>query len=113
MSAQRIPDVLRGRLPCDLEDFVGRHFVSGPSRNAARELWRLLEEDLGIQLSGLHPDDDLASILASKDGAALEIVEVIMALGEELGLGLAGRDEQLGSFRECVDRMTRRFQDRS
>ena len=113
MSAWRVPDVLRCRPPCDLEDFVGRHFASGPSRNAARELWRLLEENLGIQLSGLHPDDDLASILASNGWDSLDTVEVIMALEEEWGLGLAGRDARLGSFRECVERMTRRSQDRS
>jgi hypothetical protein len=70
----------------------------------------LLEEYLGIQLSGLHPDDDLASLLPSKGWAALDldIVEVLMALEEELGLGLDGRDARLGSFREYVERIRRR-----
>src|SRR5438034_1140167 len=104
VNPRRVPDVLRGRPPSDLEDFVGRHFLDGPSRDAARRLWRVLEEDLGIELSGLHPDDDLASILSSKDRAALEIVEVVTAFEQELGLGLTGRDKQLGSFRECVER---------
>ena len=113
VRARRGPNVLRGRPPCDLEDFVGRHFASGPSRNAARALWRLLEEDLGIKLSGLHPDDDLASILASKGWDSLDTVEVIMTLEEELGFGLAKGDARLGSFRECVERMTRGSQDRS
>lgn len=113
VSARRVPDMLRGRPPCDLEDFVGRHFVSGPSRDAARQLWRLLEEGLGIELSGLHPDDDLSSIVSSRDPAVLKIVEVIMALEEELGVSLTGHDKQLGSFRKCVERMTRRSVDRS
>jgi len=113
VNARRVPDVLRGRPPSDLEDFVGRHFLDGPSRDAARRLWRVLEEDLGIELPGLHPGDDLASILSSKDRAALEIVEVVTAFEQELGLGLTGRDKQLGSFRECVERVTRRSGTRS
>jgi acyl carrier protein len=112
VSVPRVPTALRGRPPCDLEDFVGRHFASGPPRNAARELWRLLEEDLGIRLSELHPDDNLASILGSKNWDSLDIVEVTMALGEELGISLAGRDARLGSFRECVEQMARRSQNR-
>jgi len=69
----------------------------------------LLEEDLGIELSGLHPDDSLASILSDKNRAALELVEVIMALEADLNVGLIGPDKQLGSFREYVERMTRHF----
>ena len=109
VSPRRLPDVLRGRPSSDLEDFLGRHFASGPSRDAARHLWRLLEEDLGIELSGLHPDDSFASILSDKNWAALELVEVIMALEADLNVSLTGPDKQLGSFRECVERITRRF----
>jgi len=69
----------------------------------------LLEEDLGIELSGLHPDDSFASILSDKNWAALELVEVIMALEADLNVSLTGPDKQLGSVRECVERMTRRF----
>ncbi len=113
MSPRRVPGVLRGRPSSDLDDFLGRHFASGPARDAARHLWRLLEEDLGIELSGLHPDDSLTSILLDKNRAALELVEVIMALEADLNVGLTGRDKQLGSFRECVERMTRHFKDPS
>ncbi len=113
MSRRRVPDVLRGRLQCDLEDFVGRYFGSGRSRDAARQLWRLLEDGLGIELSGLHPDDDLASIISSKSAAALDIVEVVIALEDELGVGLVGRDKELGFFRQCVERMAQGSADRS
>jgi len=71
--------------------------------DAARQLWRLLEDGLGIELSGLHPDDDLASIIGSKSAAALDIVEVVIALEDEVGVGLVGRDKELGSFRQCVE----------
>lgn len=59
---RRVPRTLLDRVPCDLEDFVGRHFPSGPRRDAARRLWRFIE-GFAIDLSGLHPDDDLATLL--------------------------------------------------
>lgn len=106
--ARRVPEVLRGRPPCDREDFVGRHFPSGELRDAARRLWRVLEEDLGIELSGLHPSDDLRSLLHDPHIDSLEMVELIMIAEEELpSKVLAGEDWRLGSFRECVERLAR------
>ena len=51
----RAPQSLRERTACDLEEFAGRHFASGPRRDAARRLWRFFEEGFGIELSGLIP----------------------------------------------------------
>jgi len=87
-------------------DFLGRHFASGESRDAARYLWRVLE-GLGIELSRLHPDDDLSSIL-SAFGDSLDAAELVMALAEELGPIDVGKGKApLGSFRDCVERMVR------
>ncbi len=104
-TARRVPELLRNRRPCDVDDFVGRHFPAGTSRDVARQLWWLLDEDLGIEVSGLHPDDDLASILADSSSDSLDAVELIMALEEELSPDVrAERPGRLGSFREFVER---------
>jgi hypothetical protein len=90
VANRRIPKLLRGRLSCDEDDFVGRYFPSGESRDAARRLWRLLENDVGINLSGLHPDDDLPSILADGPKNSLDVTELVIALENELGLVARG-----------------------
>jgi len=100
--------LLRGRVPSDREEYVGRHFPSGESRDAARRLWQLLEDDLGIELSDLHPDDDLEQLLSSTGSDSLGTVQFVMALEE--GMSSPRADDaagRLGSFRECVKRMVR------
>jgi hypothetical protein len=83
MKPRRNPPVLAGRIPHDREECLGLHFSAGPSRDAARELWQLLEDAFDVNLRGLHPDHD-----------ALETV---------LRSGAAPDAESLGSFRRCAE----------
>ena len=83
------------------------HFPSGPQRDAARRLWRLLEDRLNVDLRGLHPDDDLASIVAVSDMDSLETEEWGIALNAELGISSASGEATLGPFRDYVDRLAR------
>ena len=46
-----VPRLLRDRIPCGTEDFVGRYFPSGPRRDAARRLWRFIVLDQRGQAS--------------------------------------------------------------
>jgi hypothetical protein len=99
---RRVPRLLRDRIPCDLEGFVGRHFPSGPHRDAARRLWRFIE-GFAINLSGLHPDDELASLLDAAHFDQLDALELFAALRGEAFLRPVVRDARRPSFRDCVD----------
>jgi hypothetical protein len=99
---RRVPRLLRDRIPCDLEDFVGRHFPSGPRRDAARRLWRFIE-GFSINLSGLHPDDDLAALLGAAHLDRLDALELLAALRGKLFVEQLGHDVRVPTFRECVD----------
>jgi hypothetical protein len=101
-----VPRLLRDRIPCDIEDFVGRYFPSGPRRDAARRLWRFIER-FGINLSGLHPDDDLASLLGAAGLDRLDALELFAALRGELFMGPLVHDARLPTFRDCIDSMLR------
>ena len=81
MTPRRIPQVLVDRIPYEREECLGLHFSSGTSRDAAREFWELLEETFGVDLRGLHPDDELGQILHPGD---------------------AMNTAALGSFRHCA-----------
>jgi len=99
---RRVPRLLRDRIPCDLEDFVGRYFPSGPRRDAARRLWRFIES-FAINLSGLHPDDDLAVLLAAARLNRLDALELFAALRGELYVEQLVHDVRVPSFRDCID----------
>ena len=108
------PEILRGRIPCGEEEFLSWHFPSGERRDAARFLWRLLENQFSLDLRGLHPDDDLSTIIGGGGHDSLDTVELIMAL-EQFGGGSvvdgAPQAEHLtkdfGTFRQLVDAMAR------
>ena len=113
MMKRRRPERLQGRIPCSEEEFLSWHFPSGERRDAARLLWRLLEGQMGLDLRGLHPDDDLAAIVGSGGYDSLDTVELAMAL-EELVDNDAAEDgvdgdlaQGLGTFRQMVHRMAR------
>lgn len=99
---RRVPRLLRDRKPCDLEGFVGRHFPSGPRRDAARRLWRFIE-GFAVNLSGLHPDDELAALLDAAHFDQLDALELFAALRGEPFLRPVVRDARLPTFRDCVD----------
>lgn len=99
---RRVPRVLRNRIQCDLEDFADRHFASGPRRDAARRLWRFIES-FGINLSGLHPDDDLAALLVAGQLDELDALELFSALRDELLVEPSVHNVRLPTFRDCVD----------
>jgi len=101
-NRRRVPLLLRPRLPCDIEDFVARYFPSGPRRDAARGLWRFIER-FGINLSGLHPDDDLASLLSAAHLDRLDALELFAALRGEVFMGPSLHDARVPTFRDCVD----------
>jgi len=102
----RVPAIFQGRQGRTLEEFVGIYFTSGPERDAARRLWRAIEEELSVDLSALHPDDDLADIFELGNPAAgsdsLEVVSVILLIEDILGQEALRPDGTLGSFREVV-----------
>jgi len=107
-SRHRVPPLLRERIPCDVEEFVARHCPSGPRRDAMRWLWRFLGEAASIELSGLHPDDDLASVIGDDSMGYLDVLEVVAALQEECGAApLIGADTYIGSFRHYIERIVR------
>jgi hypothetical protein len=99
---RRVPRLLRDRVPCDLEGFVGGHFPSGPRRDAARRLWRFIE-GFAINLSGLHPDDELAALLDAAHFDQLDALELFAALRGEPFLRPGVRDDRRPTFRDCVD----------
>jgi hypothetical protein len=99
---RRVPRLLRDRVPCDLEGFVGRHFPSGPRHDAARRLWRFIE-GFAINLSGLHPDDELASLLDAANFDQLDALELFAALRGEPFLRPGVRDDRRPTFRDGVD----------
>jgi len=99
---RHLPKSLRDRIPCNLEDFVGRHFPSGPRRDAARRLWRFIE-GFGVNLSGLHPDDGLASLLDAAQLDQLDALELFAALRGELFVARVARDAPMPTFGDCVD----------
>src|SRR5262245_30999822 len=102
---RRVPVILRRRLPCDIEGFVGRYFPSGPRRDAARRLWRFMER-FGINLSGLHPDDDLVSLLAAAGLDRFDALELFAALrGQVLMNSSLVQDTNVPTFRDCIDAM--------
>jgi acyl carrier protein len=77
------PELLRDRIPCgEEEEFLSWHFPSGERRDAARLLWRLLENQFDVDLRGLHPDDDLSSVIHGGGYESLNTVELVMALEE-------------------------------
>lgn len=108
---KRTPRIFEGRPKHDLEEFVGVHFPSGPLRDAARKLWRILD-DAGVDMAGVHPDDDLEEILEPEQTEALSVdvtvVEVAMALEEALAPP-ANSDsldaDGFGTFRDVARRM--------
>ena len=108
------PELLRGRIPCGEEEFLSWHFPSGERRDAARFLWRLVENQFGLDLRGLHPDDDLSAIIGGGGCSSLDTVELVMAL-EEFAGGAVVNDaplaedltKDLGTFRQLVDAMAR------
>ncbi len=112
MSRHR-PELLQDRIPCGEEEFLSWHFPSGERRDAARLLWRLLEKQFDVDLRGLHPDDDLSSVIRSGGYESLDTVELVMALEELVDSEVANEAveedlaQRLGTFRQMVDRMTR------
>ncbi len=101
--ARHRPAILRGRIPCGQEDFLAWHFPGGERRDTAREIWRLPESALDLDLRGLHPDDDLAALLADRGGDSLSDVEPAMAL--EATIDTTGADVR--TFRQMVDHLAR------
>ena len=95
--------MLLARPESTLEEFVALHFPSGPRRDAARRLWRALESELHVDLSGLHPDDDLMDVLELQ--ARSRPPEVRELLFRSFGFRpLAGG---LGSFGRLVNESAR------
>ncbi len=86
-KARRRPDLLANRIPHDAEEFLALHFPAGSSRDAARRLWKLLEEAFALDLRGLHPDDDLGELLSRSNGRSVA--------------------RPLGSFRRLVEHVER------
>jgi acyl carrier protein len=108
------PELLRDRIPCgEEEEFLSWHFPSGERRDAARLLWRLPENQFDVDLRGLHPDDDLSSVIHGGGYGSLNTVELVMALEELVDSEVANEAVEedlaqvLGTFRQMVDRMTR------
>ncbi len=107
MASKRRPKLLEGRVPCDEDEFLSWHFPTGERRNTARRLWRLLTDVQGLDLRGLHPDDDLSSLVGEGGSNVLTPVELAIALAEDSGVLVGPANGYPGSFREWVDRMTR------
>ena len=82
----RAADARARREPLTDEQFGQRFFPPDLSRIAAR-LKRLASEQLGKELTRLHPDDLLAQTL-SDDFDSLDSVELLLAIEDELGIEL-------------------------
>ena len=82
----RAADARARREPLTDEQFGQRFFPPDLSRIAAR-LKRLASEQLGKDLTRLHPDDLLAQTL-SDDFDSLDSVELLLAIEDELGIEL-------------------------
>lgn len=107
-KAKTRPAMLLERPESTVEEFVALHFPSGPRRDAARRLWRTLESELLLDLSGLHPEDDLMDVLELK--ARSRPPEVRELIFRSFGFRpLAGG---LGSFRRVVNEAAREVPER-
>jgi hypothetical protein len=107
MASGLRPKLLKARVPCDDDEFLSWHFPTGERRDTARRLWRLLTDLLCLDLRGLHPDDDLSSLVGEGGNDSLIPIEVAVALAEDSDAIVRATDGALGSFREWVERMTR------
>ncbi len=97
----RAEDERGRRAPLTEAQFGERFFTGGVSAIAAR-LRRVAAEELGKDLSRLHPDDRLALVFfASSD--SLDSVELLMAIEEEFGIDLDDAAvTEIETFRDLV-----------